>query len=129
MRNAIYMAATLTLIAGAAAADDVEGIWQTQPDDNGRFAHIEVAPCGAKLCGTIRTAFDGQGQPIASETIGKPIIWDMVPKGDGIYGDGKVYAPDRDKTYNSKMELAGDRLEVSGCVIAICRSQTWVRVR
>jgi uncharacterized protein (DUF2147 family) len=53
----------------------------------------------------------------------------MVPKGDGIYGDGKVWSPDRDKTYNSKMRLKGDGLAVEGCVVGICRDGgTWTRV-
>ncbi len=55
----------------------------------------------------------------------------MVANGDGSYGNGKVWAPDRDKTYKSKMQLAGDRLSVSGCVLGgvICRASDWQRVK
>ncbi len=53
----------------------------------------------------------------------------MVAQGDGAYGDGKIWSPDRDKTYNSKMQLSGDALQVSGCVFGICRDGgTWQRV-
>ena len=52
----------------------------------------------------------------------------MAADGGGKYSGGKIWAPDRDKTYRSKMELSGDRLKVSGCVGPICRGQTWARV-
>jgi uncharacterized protein (DUF2147 family) len=123
-------AAALILAAGTAfAADPVEGLWKTKPDDNGNFGHVEVKPCGPAFCGTLVRAFDGSGAEIDSPNIGKQIIWDMVAQGDGAYGDGKVWSPDRDKTYNSKMQLSGDGLAVKGCVMGICRDGgTWTRV-
>ena len=42
----IILAATFALAAGAASADPIEGVWQTQPDE-GAFAHVTVSPCGA----------------------------------------------------------------------------------
>jgi uncharacterized protein (DUF2147 family) len=63
------------------------------------------------------------------EHAGKPIIWDMAQDGDGTWSGGKIWAPDRDKTYNSKMELSGADLKVSGCVLVICRGQTWRKVQ
>lgn len=126
----IWMAAALSLLAGAAVADPVEGLWKTKPDDNGHYGHVEVKPCGSAYCGTLVRAFDGAGKEMASENIGKRIIWDMVPKGEGAYGDGKVWSPDRDKTYNSKLQLSGDGLAVKGCVLGICRDGgTWTRVK
>lgn len=124
----LLLAATATLIAGVAlAADPVEGLWKTKPDDNGNFGHVRIAPCGAKLCGVLVKAFDVSGAEKPSENVGKQIVWDMVANGDGSYGDGKVWAPDRNKTYKSKMQLAGDNLAVSGCVLggAICRDSNW----
>ena len=114
---------------GAAAADPVLGVWQTQPGDDGAFGQVTMADCGGTLCGTLTRAFDAAGKPKDSDRIGRKIVWDMTPEGGGAYGGGKIWAPDRDKTYNSKMMLAGDRLTVSGCVLGICRSQIWTRVR
>ena len=55
--------------------------------------------------------------------------WDMVALGDGAYGKGKVWSPDRDKTYSSKLQLNGNSLSVQGCVFGICRDGgTWSRV-
>jgi uncharacterized protein (DUF2147 family) len=123
------LALGLGLAAPAFAADPAEGVWQTAPDDNGNFGHVQIAACGAKLCGTLVRAFDGSGAPIASPNIGRQIVWDMVPEGGGAYGDGQVWAPDRDRTYRAKMELSGDTLAVSGCVLggAVCRASTWRR--
>ncbi|MCX7646132.1 MAG: DUF2147 domain-containing protein [Rhodobacteraceae bacterium] len=123
------LAAVFAALAAPALADPVEGTWQTRPDDNGNFGHVRIAACGAKFCGTLVRAFNGQGQPIDSPNIGRQIVWDMEAQGNGQYANGKIWAPDRDKTYRSKMELSGNTLSVSGCVLggAICRSQEWTR--
>jgi uncharacterized protein (DUF2147 family) len=125
------LSAGLMLAAGAAhAADPVEGVWKTKPDDNGNFGYVKVAPCGPAFCGTLIKSFDSAGAPLDSENIGKAIIWDMVAYGDGVYDDGKVWSPDRDKTYSSDMQLSGDKLSVRGCVLGICRDGgTWTRVK
>lgn len=116
--------------AGAALADPVEGIWQTVKDDNGNYGHIEVKACGAAFCGTLIRSFDASGAPLDSPNIGKLIVWDMVAYPDGLYDDGQVWSPDRDKTYNSDMTLNGDILSVRGCVFGICRDGgTWTRVQ
>ena len=124
------IASVMMFAAGIAFADPVEGIWQTKKDDNGNFGHIEVKPCGPAFCGTLIKSFDSAGAPIESPNIGRKIVWDMVAYADGLYDDGKVYSPDRDKTYNSDMTLTGDKLAVRGCVLGICRDGgTWTRVK
>ncbi|HQU69877.1 MAG TPA: DUF2147 domain-containing protein [Albidovulum sp.] len=130
MKKFLFAAAVL-FSATAAYADPVEGLWKTKPDDNGKFGHVQIVPCGAKICGTLVKAFDETGKEVSSPNVGKKIVWDMVPEGDGAYGSGKVWAPDRDKTYNSKMALSGNTLSVSGCVLGgmICRASDWSRVK
>jgi len=119
----------ISLAAAAALADPVEGVWKTKPDDNGNFGHVSVKACGPAICGTLVKAFDGSGAEIDSPNVGKRIIWDMVAYGNGAYDDGKVWSPDRDKTYNSEMQMTGDTLAVKGCVMGICRDGgTWQRV-
>jgi uncharacterized protein (DUF2147 family) len=128
MKTTILAALALTL-ATAAAADPIEGTWKTRPDDNGNFGHVQIVPCGPAFCGTLVKAFDGGGAPVASPNIGKRIVWDMAAQGEGAYGGGKIWSPDRDKTYSAKMKLSGDGLSVSGCVLGICRDGgTWMRV-
>ena len=133
MKQLILAAAALATLATSALADDpVDGLWKTQPGDSGGYLHVSIEPCGSAICGTIDTAFDASGdQSLNYEHLGKKIIWDMVPQGDGTYGGGKIWAPDADKTYNSKMSLNGDSLTVKGCVAGglICRGQIWTRIR
>jgi uncharacterized protein (DUF2147 family) len=132
----LILAAALGLGAGmmgaglAQAADPAEGVWQTKADDNGNFGHMHIKPCGAALCGTLVKSFDSKGIAMKSDNVGKRIIWDMKAKGGGAYGDGKVWSPDRDKTYSSKMKLTGNSLAIEGCVFGICRDGgVWGRVK
>jgi uncharacterized protein (DUF2147 family) len=129
MKKMALATAMVLIGAGAALADPVYGTWKTTPDDNGNFGHIKVAACGAKICGTLVKSFGPDGKPLNSPNNGKQIIWNMENKGDGNYGGGKVWSPDRDKTYNSKMVLKGNTLGVKGCVLGICRDGgKWSRV-
>ena len=120
-------------LATSVAAQDATGRWQSEPGETGGFIHVDIAPCGGALCGTIRQAFDETGSAVSDyEHLGKRMIWDMAPDGAGNWSGGRIWAPDRDKTYRAKMELAaGDRLKVSGCVAGglICRAQTWLKVQ
>ena len=130
MMKKLLLAMVLSLAAGAALADPVEGTWKTKPDDNGDFGYVQIKPCGPAFCGTLIKAFDSTGAEKASDNIGKKIVWDMVAYPDGLYDDGQIWSPDRNKTYNSDMQLSGDSLKVRGCVLGICRDGgTWSRVK
>ncbi len=133
MKTFTLAAALATLAATALAADPVDGLWKTAPGDTGGYLHVTISECGSAICGTIDTAFDADGnEQLEYENLGKQIIWDMVPEGSGSYDNGKIWAPDRDKTYNSKMTLDGqNKLTVKGCVAGglICRGQVWTRVQ
>lgn len=131
MKNTLVAATFGAILAVPALADPVFGIWRTIPDDNGRFGHIEIKQCGETICGKMVASFEANGKKYKSDNLGKNIVWDMAPKKDGKYSGGKIWSPDRDKTYNSKMELVddGNGLKVKGCVAIICRDGgTWTRV-
>lgn len=121
--------AMLMIAVPAWAADPIVGMYKTQPGDDGNYGHVEIYECDNAICGVIRKAFNASGAEIPSDNIGKRMIWNMQPKGNGAYAKGKIWAPDRNKTYNSKMELKGSALKVSGCVLGICRAQNWTRVK
>ena len=130
MKKLILAAVFASLGSVAMAADPIVGIWQTKKDDNGNFGHVQVKPCGALFCGTLIKAFDGAGKEIQSPNVGKPILWDMKAYADGVYDDGKIWSPDRDKTYNGELKLAGGKMTVYGCVLGICRDGgTWTKVK
>jgi uncharacterized protein (DUF2147 family) len=123
---AIAAVAVMTLASPSFAADPAEGTWKTQVDD-GAYAHVKIAACGAALCGTIARTFNGSGE-YNSENKGKPIVWDMQAAGGTKYNKGKIWQPSTGKIFNSKMTLGGNTLNVSGCVGPICKKQTWTRV-
>jgi uncharacterized protein (DUF2147 family) len=123
------MAALFGLFATAAWADPLEGVWQTEVDD-GAYAHVTIAPCALALCGTITASFHEDGSPYESENVGKVIVIDMIPEGEGQY-KGSVFRPSNEKTYYGTIALSGDQLKLSGCVLGglICAKQSWARVK
>ena len=127
--NKFAMAAIAVILsAGMGAAEPLLGTWRTAADDNGNSGLIKVDRCGAQLCGTMIKAYGPSGKEIQSDKIGTTIISETVSRGGWEYR-GKVYSPDRDKTYKSKLMLNGNTLAVSGCVIGICRDGgTWTKV-
>ncbi len=116
-------------LAMPAMADPVLGNWRTAPDDNDNTGIVEITFCDDRICGRLIEARDSAGQPMSSPNVGRLIVWDMEPRGGGRYRNGRVWAPDRDQTYSARMELSGDRLSVSGCVLLFCREAVWQRVR
>ncbi|MBC9245513.1 DUF2147 domain-containing protein [Paracoccus sp. 11-3] len=122
------IAAALAVAGTAAAADPIEGVWQTQPDE-GSFAYVTIAPCGGAFCGTISRTFK-DGAETQSPNIGKQIVRNMAPQGNGEYS-GQVWRPANDKIYNGKASVSGDRMSLSGCVAGglICKSQTWAKIQ
>jgi len=114
------------------SAESVSGLFQTEPGDSGGYLHVRVGPCSEnpeQVCGMIESAFSENGDVSTDyEHLGKKMLWKMVDKGNGKYASGKIWAPDRDKTYRSKMQISDTGLKVKGCVGPICRAQNWKRV-
>lgn len=129
MRRVLAAAALALFAAGPALADNhnVVGNWRTQPDDNGNFGIVAISQCGQAYCGVLTSSYDSSGTALDSPNNGRRILWDMKPYGGGHYDDGQIYAPDRDATYNSEMDLNGNTLTVRGCFLGICRAQSWTR--
>lgn len=109
-------------------AQDAQGTWATEKTDQGHL-EIRISPCGAALCGTVIRAVDLKGRPGEHPAVGRKMVWDMMPNGAGKWSGGQIWDPRRDKTFKSKMEVTGQGLKVSGCVLAICQSQVWRAVK
>ncbi len=110
------------------AADPAVGLWKTQPDD-GAYAYVKIDPCGAAVCGKIQRTFKGADE-YNSENIGKTLVIDMKPDGQGNYA-GQVWRPSNQKIYTGKMSVSGNTLNLSGCVAGglLCSKQTWSRLQ
>ncbi|WP_323766571.1 DUF2147 domain-containing protein [Marinovum sp.] len=128
MKRLASALAALTLTAGMAQADPALGVWQTEADD-GAYAHVTIAPCGAQLCGTISRTFKGSTE-YTSPNRGKQLVRGMTPQGNGKY-TGKVWRPSNNKIYNGKMQVSGQTLKMSGCIAGglLCSSQVWSRLK
>jgi uncharacterized protein (DUF2147 family) len=128
----IWTAVFLTVLSiGPAFADPIEGLWRTAADDHGDIGYIRVEPCGETFCGTLERAENARGEAIQPDTIGRMIVWNLAQASAGDY-EGRIYAPDRDKEYMSRLELSGDSIAVNGCVLGglICRNGgSWTRVQ
>lgn len=132
--------AALLMAGTALAADPAVGRWKTIDDETGQAKSIvEIAQnADGTLSGRIvellnpskpnpacdKCKDDRKGKPIT----GMEIIRGMKPDGNA-YSGGTILKPDEGKVYKSKMELVedGSKLQVSGCVAFICKSQVWVR--
>ena len=123
----------LAAFPGLALAAEVDGIWKTEANDAGGYLEVTVAPCAAdatKICGVVSKAFKGPGaEDPAYPFLGKPIIENMASDGEGRYSGGTIFDPDSGKTYDSKMSMKGNDLNVDGCISFLCQGQEWHRVK
>ena len=143
MRNplkAMLAVAILAMPLATLAADPAVGRWKTIDGDTGQAKSIvEISQnADGSLSGRIvellnpsrpnptcdKCKDDRKNKPIT----GMEIIRGMRRDGED-YAGGTILKPDEGKVYKSKMELieGGSKLEVSGCVAFICKSQTWLR--
>ncbi|MFO6466214.1 DUF2147 domain-containing protein [uncultured Jannaschia sp.] len=127
MKRFILTAIAAIALTGAAHADPIEGVWQTEVDD-GSYAHVTIAPCGANFCGTITRTFQNGGE-YNSPNKGKQIVRNMAAQGGGAY-EGRVWRPSNDKVYLGKVQLSGNQMALRGCVAGglICARQNWVKI-
>jgi uncharacterized protein (DUF2147 family) len=121
----ILMTLAILSLPSLAAAQSAEGLWRTAISKRGAALDVRIAPCGERLCGTIAEVHGTD----RTDLVGRAILSGMKPDGPDRWNDGTIWAPDDDKTYRAQMTLDGDALKVQGCVVVICRGQTWTRVR
>jgi uncharacterized protein (DUF2147 family) len=127
----------LWFAAGASSAADVEGYWITAD----RTAVVRVAPCGTKVCGTT-THILARGPQVPSTDVmnpqpslrSRPLVGLQVLSGFASSGsgwtNGRAYDPKTGRSYKARLTPNADgTLTVTGCVLFICQSQRWTRMR
>lgn len=115
------------------------GVWLTK----GSRSQIEIAPCGADLCGSIvwlppeadggpSTARDDHNRDPKlrqRRLLGLEIMTGFRPSGANEWSDGEIYNPDDGRTYEPTFTLREDgSLKVEACVLFICQSEVWRRI-
>ncbi|MBW3558553.1 MAG: DUF2147 domain-containing protein [Proteobacteria bacterium] len=112
--------AAAAIASAAEAQQGVQGDWMTE----GGQAKVRIGPCEgqpAQLCGRFVNPKTGGLAKTA-------FLTGFKPSGANKWGGGKIANPQDGKTYNSKMTLnPNGTLSVSGCVLVICKAQTWRR--
>ncbi len=137
-RLALTAASAVLMIAGAAQAADVTGLWRT-PEQGGV---IEITPCGDSVCGKITASKPLVEHPdLRDIKNGNPALRTRMLKGLVVlqgfhhtgeaWTGGQLYDPSNGGTYKGELRLsAPDKLQVTGCVVApLCKTQVWSRVK
>jgi uncharacterized protein (DUF2147 family) len=114
---------------------DVFGTFLTEEQDS----HIQISDCGdGSPCGKIvwldpaRLEEGVKPQDVMTK-VGEPVLGLLILKDfkrkKEDWRDGTIYAPDKDKTYASRLQRLDDgTLQVKGCLSFFCQTQIWTPV-
>lgn len=129
------IALAFTCAAPTASASPV-GTWLMQ---NGK-AEVSITPCGDRLCGhvsrVVRYARDGARTDIHNADarlrtrpiVGLPVLLSF--KREASRWTGQVYDPKSGRTFKAYLLQQEARyLAVKACVLIVCKTQVWSRVR
>ena len=135
----LVVAASLTVVAAPAFAEDILGLW-----DAGE-SHVEIYACGDRLCGRIAALdepLDEEGKEKLDKNnpepalqsrplLGMDLIAGFVKAGKKKWEDGTIYDPRDGKTYKCVMKLQRDgSLKVRGYVgpPLLGKTVVWTRI-
>jgi uncharacterized protein (DUF2147 family) len=133
----IFALAGLCCAAAPAAASPIDGLWLT--DDHKGV--VRIGPCGEGVCGWIVRVLDNRpGVPTRDVNnplrvlrnrpiIGLAVLTGFTANGTE-YSGGTAYDPKAGRAYRATLRLrSGNALDVTGCVLFICRTVAWTRTR
>jgi uncharacterized protein (DUF2147 family) len=131
------MLAMMLAAAALSPAERIAGRWMTET----RHGVVEIAPCGASICGRLIDSDSIRADPQRRDEHNKDAAQRQRPlKGltmlEGFHGSGSewdggsVYNPDDGGTYHGTLTMVdANRLKVRGCIVwPLCKSQIWKRV-
>ena len=126
-RRALALAMGLAALCGSAGTQAaVRGKW-VNPS---KSVIIEIAPCGAVLCGTVVWASEKAKRDARKGTqqlVGTKLLTGLKPSSTQVW-KGKIFVPDHNIHASAKLRPEGaTHLKVSGCKMMICKSQTWTK--
>lgn len=133
--------AAATLASGpafAAGPESVVGRWRTPS----RHGVVEIARCGASLCGRLVESDNIRSNPDLRDVNNKNAalrtrklkdlqILSGFTAAANEWGGGAIYNPEDGGTYKATITPAGaDTLKLKGCIVwPLCKTQTWTRLR
>ena len=116
---------------GSAAFAEAQEIAGTYVNESGR-TKVRISECSVGVCGTIvwmNKPVNDVNNPDESKrnrsVVGIQAVT-LKQTGSGTYA-GTLYDPESGKTYSGKAKVAGNAVELSGCVMGglICKSSIW----
>jgi uncharacterized protein (DUF2147 family) len=127
----VSLIAVLSLVAAQTMANPVVGDW-TNP---AKSVVVQVAPCGLKLCGTVKwaseTAKNDARRAGTQALVGTEVLQDFKSVRPGHWR-GVLFVPDRKvRTRAELIAVEPDRLRIRACTGGglFCKSQLWTRVK
>jgi len=136
--------AAMAVNAGAAGPEEILGIWSTEKDE----AKVEIFKCADKYCGRIVWLKD-QNYPPGSKpgtpkidhknpepslrsrpVMGLQFMSDFAYIGNNAWKGGRLYDPEKGKTYSGKMTLISPtQLDLRGFIgiSLLGRTSKWTR--
>ncbi len=138
---AATFAASMLFVAPSASALDerpsATGYWKTIDDETGETKSIvKIYEVDGKLYGRVdklllrpgalcdKCEGDDKDKPIE----GMVVLWGMSDDdGDGDWTGGKIFDPQKNKTYTCQIWLKDGNLMVRGYIGPFFRTQTWIR--
>jgi uncharacterized protein (DUF2147 family) len=124
-------------IALARAEPSVAGRWLT---DDGKGI-VGIFACGPHICGRIvevldnrpnvpRTDVNNPDRRLRSRPILGLTTLSGFTESGSVWSGGRAYDPKSGRSYRSSLALNRDgTLKVTGCLLFICQSKRWTRVR
>jgi uncharacterized protein (DUF2147 family) len=122
MKTILLIASAIVLATGSAAtASEINGVWAR---GDGK-AKVRIAKCGGDICAT--NTWIKPGTP--DEKAGDVLVM-KVQKVSGAQYSGSAFDPQRDRTYRITLDVAGNRMTTTGCVLGglLCKGVDWTRI-
>ena len=117
----------------------IEGRWLREDKKN---YIVEIYRCADKYCGKIvwmKEPNNDQGQPRKDTEnpekalrerplIGMDILETFDYLGENKWDGGTIYSFNRGKKYDAKINLKGNKLQLTASILFFSKSYTWIRV-
>lgn len=138
MKKILCHCLLLAILATAPVSADTLDVYGTFLTEE-KTSHVKISDCGdGSPCGIVawldpaalplgvspETAKSKKGETV----LGLQMLQGFERKQDD-WRDGTIYAPDKGKTYKSRLKrLDNGNLEVKGCIAFLCQTQIWTPV-
>lgn len=128
-RPVVFVALLLTSSPTPAQEAGQDNVWRNPQNS----VHVRIDPCGNNRCGVVVWANDKARADSARggthNLVGTQLFRDFRQVKPNVW-KGKAFVPDLNKSFSGTLTIKNEDTAVAhGCVLIVCKSQTWTRVR